>query len=555
MKNEMSCFRKHSRKIALTLCCLLSVSMLATGCGKNQTAVKNDADSSYVMDENLNPPGEFPICKEPVTLRYMIAQHANVADYKENSYTKKLEEYGNVNMEFDVVPAADIQTKINLMMNSGGSDIPDVIISGLTPASCSAYGTSGMLVPLNQYYEHSSYYIKEALERTKEKNLLKYLTSADGNIYTVISYNETLQNEFVRLPWIYKPWLDEVGLDVPVTLEEYRDALMAFVGKDLNHNGVQDEIPLMDDSYKYGVWTILQAFIPFEVGADNLNLSANGKLRFAYTTEEWKEGVKYLRDLCVNGAFSPISFTSDRAQLKTMLAAEENKVGSFVWASPSLVPASSPRRADFAAVTLTGRGKNMGVWYTPSIPSVYYAITANCENPEAAFRIGDLMCKEEMTIWGHWGEKGVDWLEPSENDHSLFESLGYQPTIKPLLDTQSIQSSNWGIDLGFRTYEVAAGIVADDDVARKVKAETVEKLIDYIPKKTIGRLNFTQEELDTYNEIVVTAQNYMEEQITKFITGYEDVEEQWDSYLAELENIGLSEALAIAQAAYDRDNR
>ena len=555
MKNEMSCFRKHSRKIALTLCCLLSVSMLATGCGKSQTAVKNDADSSYVMDENLNPPGEFPICKEPVTLRYMIAQHANVADYKENSYTKKLEEYGNVNMEFDVVPAADIQTKINLMMNSGGSDIPDVIISGLTPASCSAYGTSGMLVPLNQYYEHSSYYIKEALERTKEKNLLKYLTSADGNIYTVISYNETLQNEFVRLPWIYKPWLDEVGLDVPVTLEEYRDALMAFVGKDLNHNGVQDEIPLMDDSYKYGVWTILQAFIPFEVGADNLNLSANGKLRFAYTTEEWKEGVKYLRDLCVNGAFSPISFTSDRAQLKTMLAAEENKVGSFVWASPSLVPSSSPRRADFAAVMLTGRGKNMGVWYTPSIPSVYYAITANCENPEAAFRIGDLMCKEEMTIWGHWGEKGVDWLEPSENDHSLFESLGYQPTIKPLLDTQSIQSSNWGIDLGFRTYEVAAGIVADNDVARKVKAETVEKLIDYIPEKTIGRLNFTQEELDTYNEIVVTAQNYMEEQITKFITGYEDVEEQWDSYLAELENIGLSEALAVAQAAYDRDNR
>ena len=83
----------------------------------------------------------------------------------------------------------------------------------------------------------------------------------------------------------------------------------------------------------------------------------------------------------------------------------------------------------------------------------------------------------------------------------------------------------------------------------------MEKLIDYIPEKTIGRLNFTQEELDTYNEIVVTAQTYMEEQITKFITGYEDVEEQWDSYLAELENIGLSEALAVAQAAYDRDNR
>ena len=554
MKNKTGFTKKHTKRLSLFLSCVLAVSVLATGCGEKKSGAGGSPDTSYTIDENLNEPGKFPICKEPVTLRYMIAQNANVADYKDNAYTKKLEEYGNINMEFDIVPAADIQTKINLMMNSGGSDIPDVIISGLTPALCATYGQNGMLVPLNRYYENSSYYIKEALERTKEKDLLKYITSADGNIYTVISYDETLQNEFVRLPWIYKPWLDELGMDVPVTLEEYRDALMAFVGKDLNHNGVQDEIPLMDDSYKYAVWTILQAFIPFEVAADNLSISANGALRYAYTTDEWREGVKYLRDLCVNGAFSPISFTSDRAQLKTMLAAEANKVGSFVWPSPSLVPASSSRRADFEAVTLTGRGKNMGVWYTPSLPSVYYAITSKCKNPEAAFRIGDLMCKEEMTIWSHWGEKGVDWLEPSENDRSLFEFLGYKPVIKPLLDTQSIQSSCWSLDLGFRTYEIAAGIVADDDVARKSKAKAVEKLIDYIPEKTIGRLNFTQEELEAYNEIVVTAQSYMEEQITKFITGYEDVDENWAAYLAELENIGVSKALKIAQTAYDRDN-
>lgn len=104
------------------------------------------------MDSNLNPLAELPICKEKVNLKLLIGQNASVTDYKENSYTKIIEEYGNVDLEFEVVPSADISTKLNQMMNSG-SGLPDVIISGLTPALSVTYGENGMLIPLNKYYE------------------------------------------------------------------------------------------------------------------------------------------------------------------------------------------------------------------------------------------------------------------------------------------------------------------------------------------------------------------------------------------------------------------
>ena len=87
--------------------------------------------------------------------------------------------------------------------------------------------------------------------------------------------------------WIYKPWLDELGMKVPETLEEYRAALQAFKDNDLNHNGKADEIPLIDYSNQNAVNTIMNTLIYFEPTSDMLSVK-NGKLSYAYTSDEWK---------------------------------------------------------------------------------------------------------------------------------------------------------------------------------------------------------------------------------------------------------------------------
>lgn len=530
----------------------LAVGLLLTGCGGNSTT--ENQNSEYVPDANLNALGEFPICKEKVTLKLLIGQNANVTDYEENSYTKKIEEYGNVNLDFEVIPSADISTKLNLMMNSG-TDLPDVIISGLTPELCATYGGSGMLIPLNKYYENSSYYIKEAREKLDPDNkIMNMLTSPDGNTYVAFNYSPTLQNEFTNVLWIYKPWLDELGLEVPTTLEEYRNVLQAFKDNDMNHNGKADEIPLLDYSNQNAVNVIMNTFIYYETASDMLGLQ-DGKLRYAYTTDEWKEGIKYLADLCQNELFSSVSFSSDQAQFKSVLANEENRVGSFVWTTPSAIPASSPRREQFVPVFLKGENNLISATYRPAHPSYYFAITKDCKNPEAAFRIADLLCKEELSIWSGWGQEGVDWEKPAEGEKALFDFLGYKALIKPTLDVGTTHASHWGINLGARGYEIAGGLVSSDDVARVAKAEAMKTLINYLPKEPVNLIIYTNEELEEYTEIIVNANNYFEEKTTKFITGYEDIEKGWDAYVSELENnIGLKRALEIAQGAYERTN-
>ena len=44
--------------------------------------------------------------------------------------------------------------------------------------------------------------------------------------------------------WVYMPWLEELGLDVPTTTEEFHDMLIAFKDGDPNRTGRADTIPL-----------------------------------------------------------------------------------------------------------------------------------------------------------------------------------------------------------------------------------------------------------------------------------------------------------------------
>ncbi len=65
--------------------CTSELRFLAAAREKNVATTTNEA---YVMDENLNPPGEFPVCKEKITLTVGIPKDALVTDYDENLYTK-----------------------------------------------------------------------------------------------------------------------------------------------------------------------------------------------------------------------------------------------------------------------------------------------------------------------------------------------------------------------------------------------------------------------------------------------------------------------------------
>lgn len=546
-------FLKTKMKEAVRVCAAaLAAMMLLGGCGTQK--VKNTNTEEYQADSNLNPLGETPICKNQITLKIMKAQDSLVEDFYTNKYTKKIEEYGNVKLEFELVPSADMMTKLNLIMNSGNGDLPDVIITPLNQSQINSFSKTGMIIPLNRYYEHSSKYLKEKIDNAQDKEILKRITAADGNIYSIPRYNESLQNEFENLIWIYKPWLDKLGLKVPETVEEYKAVLKAFKDNDMNGNGdPNDEIPLVDTTANQAVYCIMNSFVTFH-NSNGYLVEKNDKLSFAFMDDRWKQGLKYMNELCTEGLLTPISFTMDTQQFKTLLASDTNKVGSFAWTSTSCLPASSARRSEYVAVNLKQADNNSFI-YRKTEPEQIFFITKGCKNPEAAFRIGDLMCSKELTLWSRFGEKGVDWVEPSADEKGLYDFLGYHAIIKPILQWGSIQNSHWdNITPGFRTYEVAAGMVVGNDASQVAKANAVKSLdlMNRAPKKVIGTLIYNNDETEEYNDIMLGINSYVTEKLAHFIAGNENIDKGWDGYIKELKNMGSDRVLNISQTAYDR---
>lgn len=542
-------------KGALAALCV-SLAVTAAGCSKGGSSGSSD----YKMDPVLNEFGADTICNETVTLKMMMGQNGNVTDYATNKYTKQLEKKGNIKIDFELIPSADTETKINLTLSSG-NDLPDVLINSLEDATVSTYGESGVFVPLNVYYENSSEYLvpqAEQLVKDGGIDIMKYITMSDGNIYTIPRYNESMQNEFSSLLWVYKPWLDKLGLEAPKSLEEFKNVLTQFKKNDMNGNGsTSDEIPMIDFNTGNALVDIKQAFI--KTGVDEISVMDDGKLALSYMTDEYKEFLKYAKSLVSEGLYDKTSFSQDQQMFKTLLNGETVKIGVFAATSTSPITAGSARREEYVPIFLDN-GENNSLLYMKSMPTNFYFITNACEHPEVAFRIGDYMCSKEMTIWSRWGEKGSDWLEPAKDTKGMYDFLGYPATIEPVLQWGSAQNSHWqNVTPGFRTTDVSLGMVSSDS-SQQAKADAIKLAYDrygkdkFIPaeESRVYKIIYTSEELEERSTILTTVQSYVSQTMYEFVTGAKDIDGYWSSYINELKSLNADRLLEISQTAYDR---
>ena len=82
---------------------------------------------------------------------------------------------------------------------------------------------------MNDYIEHSRKYIKEYYDANP--NLYQETTTPDGNMYSLQSHNPAVHTTMPYKMWINTVWLDNLGLEMPTTTEEFYEVLKAFKEK------------------------------------------------------------------------------------------------------------------------------------------------------------------------------------------------------------------------------------------------------------------------------------------------------------------------------------
>ena len=182
------------------------------------------------------------------------------------------------------------------------------------------------------------------------------ITLLDGKIYGLPHYNDCYHCSMSQKMWVYKPWLDKLGLKVPETTDEFEAMLKAFKEKDPNGNGKADEIPLSGSKLVNGGWhsPIDQFLMNSFVYNDNVTPNGarapdpgqrqgQGRLHRA-GLERGREVPR--TGLYKQGLIDPQAFTNDSAQIQQL--GENAMTRSWARSAPAGT-ASSPRTAAPAA--------------------------------------------------------------------------------------------------------------------------------------------------------------------------------------------------------------
>lgn len=257
-----------------------------------------------------------------------------------------------------------------------------------------------------------------------------------------------------------------------------------------------------------------------------------------------------------DGLLDPASFTQDSQQLTQLVENNPPLVGTVTAGAHHIFANINGENVQqyVAVPALKGPDGFVSAAYYPSFPIINsFLITSKSQHPEAAFRWGEHLLSEEMSIRARFGIEGVDWAVPNENELGMD---GNQGLIKPILQWGSVQNSHWSIGHPcFLSKEIITGQVFDHTRWHMIPIlyrANVEYYEPVAPKEVLPPLWMTQEEIDVIGEMRANINSYVKQNIARFVTGHRNIETEWENYLRELENMGLAEYLQAIQSIYNK---
>lgn len=528
------------RRLAPTAAAGAILALALTSCTAPDEASGDDRSSEYGFNET-----GLPIVDETLTLSIAGEKASLAPDYNEMELVQQWEEDTNIAIEWNMLAPEVYLDKRNLLLAS--NDLPDAFLnSRFTDDELVRYGTDGTLIPLEGLIEQYAPNLQAIFEERPE--LKAAVTASDGHIYSLPSAEE-LGLAAVPFFWsINKSWLDALGLDVPTTVDEYHDALVAFKTQDPNGNGKADEIPL---SFINNWWCadIGDLFAALGGIADNADhrIVRDGEVIYTGADERYRDAIATLHEWYEEGLIDPESFTQDDKAYLAKGKTETPVLGSYVWWETAEVVGTD--RADeyvLLPVLEGAEGQLVGRSNYADFGRNAFAITSANEFPSATMRWVDELYEPVMAAQVSYGPVGETLIENADG----------------VLEQAELPE---GVNAGELRQKVALGAGAPHVLTREhfetvvlPEPRALERLLDleehYLPyaePENYPSVFFSVEELEEIGSIEADIKALVEQKRAEWITSG-GVEGEWDAYVSQLESMGLERLVEIWQAAYDR---
>ena len=575
-------------KFRKNLALVLAMSMLATaalsGCGNSGDNSADNIDATQA--DYLNLDGTLPIIKDAAAFEeanggklsmMIINDAARTVEVKDLAMVQRWKEDTGIEFDWQVIAADGAAEKLSLTLTAG-DELPDAFwnfIGGLSGQYAVQYAEQDVFIPTQDLINEYCPTLVQILEDNPQYQ--KEIVTPDGNMYG-FPYIEQMKGLVMTSGplLINQNWLDQVGMDLPTTVDEFTDILYAFKeAGDLNGNGEADEIPALtmfgpEEIDQFGSYNMFYRFTGCFGQADSYcygNYLADhlavidGKIIFTGMNESIRKTADYFHQLYADGLLNVNCFesTSTTNYTNSELIQTEAKAGVVgVWTDMQITD-NNVRHEYVAVPQLTGEDGGLSGFplnYSEMQDTSDTCITTECKFPEViACFVEYLISDPSLSVQSNWGAVGYNYYE-DENGMLCF-NLDENGDIIPVDPYTSFG------DMRTNTTPARGSMIVLDeyydtvcqytyDAVNLLEFQKVNGKEEQLSRGTnVPKLLMTVEENQRLNQIQPVISDIVDRYVaTSVQNGTDDA--SWNQYLSDLEAAGVNELVEIFQGAYDR---
>jgi putative aldouronate transport system substrate-binding protein len=546
--------KKIKKLTALALTAVMAASLAACGGGGGSSQSAEEAISNTSQTE-------FEI---------MGGQSALSPGYADNEVLNALQEETGIKITWNTM-SDSLAEQVNIHI--AGGELPDAFQGvGFSNYDLANYGADGTFIDLTPYINEE---VMPNLTKILEEHpgIRAAITMDDGCIYGLPSAEQMgtagigKEEDYSiftipQFSMINKAWLDDLGLEVPTTLDELEVCLQAFKDNDMSAkyygNDPGSTIP-MSTGFDQWCWgqNIFYAGFGFTNWTNDicndLVLQKDGKVNFVCDDDGYRAAMDYFHNWYAKGLMDIETFSQDDTQL--MSKCQQGYVGVSTWWYIEELMGDYAKDYVFLPVLEGPDGtKNVTVRTGGGTSSGQLSITEACESPSNLLRFYDKWYDGETVMQLQYGPIGVFFTGQDEN--GVWNSI-----------TEEEAQAQFGKGAGElkSTYEVAGPKLILSHYYNdtfKMEDRAVERLTDlydyWMPQvsdTTTYPIDcvFTAEELETIDRYKTDFQDTVAENEGLWIKNGGPTDEEWEAYKQNLSaSCGMDELLTVYQEAYDR---
>lgn len=548
--------RYFKRLVAAGLAAGMVVSL--TACGGGKSAKLNTGEFQEVDTAEL----EFPL-KEKTTLTGMTSYPANTESNPNNrTIFKRLQEKTNVEIEWTAIQSDQWGDKISLNMANPDTLTDFVFSAGFGDSDLLKYADQGIIIPLEEYIDAYMPNLSAVFEKYPEYKTM--CTDSEGHIWALpwieqLGSDKTAIQTVDNMSFINKKWLDFLGLEIPETVDEFEQVLLAFrdhaseLQAEFNIDGSIIPMSCILNDGAQDPSIIINGFGEGYGDADkgrHIAVTDDLKVICSATQQGYKDGITWLHSLYEEGLIDPEAFTQEWSTYVSK--GKSGRYGvCFSWDVANI-----DNLEDWVPLpALTADTRNITPQngsFTSGFDRGRCVVTAVAENPALVCAWLDQMYdpfQSPQNNWGTYGEDDeFDIFELGENENGE-EMLKHAP-LGDASPVEVREAESVGGPLAILDEYYGVYVTCPDDA--QYRLDWIEEYYtpDMNTKYVYPNVFMSQEDTEELSNLQADIQKTINAKKSDWImNGFTDVD--WDQYLKDLDAYGLEDYLSIFQKYLD----